>query len=96
MTPTDDHDPSRDEDLFAFDFAEAVNVVGRALWSLTDRKGVNPDPQWPTLKDDLLALTHSLRACDGAPVVLPLHPNGKSVTEGADDAALSGPQLLPL
>ena len=44
MTPTDD--PSHDEDLSAFDFAEAVNVVGRALWTIAHRKVVKPVRRW--------------------------------------------------
>lgn len=78
MTHIDDHNPSRDEDLFAFDFSAASVLVGRAVWKLSHRGvGDRPAPDWPTLKDELVALTLALRTADGAPVVFPLHRNKK-------------------
>lgn len=83
MTPIDD--PSHDEDLYTFDYIAAATLVGRAVWKLSHRGvGDQHAPDWPTLKDNLLALTHRLRACDVAPVVFPLHPNGKPVEAVSD------------
>lgn len=57
MTPIDDHDPLRDEDLFAFDFSAASVLVGRAAWKLSHRGvGDQSAPDWPTLRDDLIRL----------------------------------------